>query len=952
MGEVSYSIVRQHNFEAFKAQHQKFLAFIKGIPSLEHREWYTSVMLSRLMLAYFIQKKGFLDGDEEYLPNHLERIRLLKGNDSFYSFYRTFLLRLFHERLGGSERPTDLDREFGYVPYLNGGLFEKHRLEEVYPDIEIPDEAFDGIFQFFSQWRWHLDDAGKGNDNEINPDVFGYIFEKFANQKEMGAYYTRDDVTEYIARNTIIPYLFDAVQKNYPHPFQTDLSLWRLLQHNPDRYIYEVMKKGAQKPLPEEIASGLQNAARRHTWNRLAPQEDALPSETWREAIIRRQRYQEIRRKLAEGTVTSINDFITYNLDICTFARDVIMQTQDIELIRHFYTALLQMTVLDPTCGSGAFLLAAINILKPLHENCLKRMEEMVAKHDDLNGDGKTEGDDLWSATIRYFREVLYEIEQHPNRNFFVLKSIIVNNLYGVDIKQEVVEICRLCLFLKLLAQIDTIEELELLPDVDFNIYSGDSLIGFASYDEIKRAIGNARKRMDFDNVMGRIEDALANADQMLRNVQDLQAHNALSSPQKMLAKARLDKALSEVGTELDTFMAAEYRIKSDSQEYLRWEQSYRPFHWLVKFYGVMRKGGFDVIIGNPPYIENKSARTAYSHMRYATLPTGNLYALTMERCASLLAPISRFGMIVPSSATCAGGYWPLQKLLLAQGTLHISSYSDQRGKLFDTAHPRLCIILSQKQAAPDRVFSTSYLKLDRELRDSLFQRLSYIDVTHQVRTGIVPRYSSSVEWSLCAKLYSQSNRLGDYLSKTGDHKLYYTRKISWFVQVTPFIPTIINQHGWKRDPSELKTLSFASAAQADIAFVALNSSLFYWFITTGSDCRNLNMREVLGLPLSIHQIADTLQHTLCELAVELAADLQSHSELRNMTFKNTGPLVIQCLFPGRSRATIDEIDCALAHHYGFTGEELDFIINYDVKYRWGTDAGESQRTYSRVIGR
>ena len=51
------------------------------------------------------------------------------------------------------------------------------------------------------------------NDNEINPDVLGYIFEKYINQKEMGAYYTQEDITEYISKNTIIPSLFDAARQ-------------------------------------------------------------------------------------------------------------------------------------------------------------------------------------------------------------------------------------------------------------------------------------------------------------------------------------------------------------------------------------------------------------------------------------------------------------------------------------------------------------------------------------------------------------------------------------------------------------------------------------------------------------------------------------------------------------------------------------------------------------------
>jgi hypothetical protein len=114
-----------------------------------------------------------------------------KGKDKFLSFYRHFLLRLFHEGLGQPSRNAELDALLGKVPYLNGGLFDVHQLESDNPSIEIPDKAFETIFDFFDAYRWHLDERPLRADNEINPDVLGYIFEKYINQKQVGAYYTK-----------------------------------------------------------------------------------------------------------------------------------------------------------------------------------------------------------------------------------------------------------------------------------------------------------------------------------------------------------------------------------------------------------------------------------------------------------------------------------------------------------------------------------------------------------------------------------------------------------------------------------------------------------------------------------------------------------------------------------------------------------------------------------------
>lgn len=66
---------------------------------------------------------------------------------------------------------------------------------------------------------------------------------------------------------------------------------------------------------------------------------------------------------------------------------------------------------------------------------------------------------------------------------------------------------------------------------------------------------------------------------------------------------------------------------------------------------------------------------------------------------------------------------------------------------------------------------------------------------------------------------------------------------------------------------------------------------------------------------------------------------LQKNSENRIMRFQHD-TLTVQCIYPKYSKQIIDQIDCVLAQHYGFTDEELDFIINYDIKYRMGRDVG------------
>src|SRR6202011_1228713 len=140
-------------------------------------------------------------------------------------------------------------------------------------------------------------------------------------------------------------------------------------------------------------------------------------------------------------------------------------------------------------------------VLEPLYDACLERMETFV---EDLERSGNTQHPEKYAD----FRKILSNVAAHPNRRYFVLKSIILNNLFGVDIMEEAVEICKLRLFLKLAAQVEPDANcdnlgIEPLPDIDFNIRAGNTLVGYATYDEVKKAVmGDHQVAMDFGSAM------------------------------------------------------------------------------------------------------------------------------------------------------------------------------------------------------------------------------------------------------------------------------------------------------------------------------------------------------------------------------------------------------------------------------------------------------------------
>ena len=926
--------VTKRFYERFKTEHKAFLSFIKGISEVANREWYASLMLNRMMFIYFIQKRGFLDNNLDYLRNRLAQVSETKGSGKFHSFYRLFLRRLFHEGLGQPEadRDPDLVNLLGDIPYLNGGLFDVHDLERDNPDIDIPDQAFDQIFDFFDAYQWHLDDRPLRNDNEINPDVLGYIFEKYVNQKQMGAYYTKEDITGYISRNAIVPSLFDQAQKNCAIAFKPRQGVWRLLMEDPDRYFYLSARHGVSLELPKEIARGLKDITQRGEWNKPAPSEYGLPTETWREHIARRQRYEGTRRKLVAGDVAFINDLITYNLDIETFARDAINHSEGPELVRAFWKAISNISILDPTVGSGAFLFAALNVLEPLYNACLDAMRGLL---DDLECSQRKHRPEKMSD----FRQVLEEMDKHPSERYFVLKSIVINNLYGVDIMEEAVEICKLRLFLKLVAQLETYEQIEPLPDIDFNVRPGNTLVGFTSMDEVKRTLTGDLVRLAY---LSQIEEQAKFADRCFGRFQAMQAERHMDATKFATAKVNLRKRLDELRWDLDSFLADDYGVRRNRKgEYGKWLRSHQPFHWFIEFYGIISSGGFDVIIGNPPYVEYRTV-SQYQVQGYTTASCGNLYAFVVERTTSLIARQGRTGMIVPHSAICTdrmGSFIPM--LGRASGAIWTSSYDIRPVKLFVGVEQRLMIYITSGQRAGQQdkvIFSSRYYRWNEPLRPTLLQQLAFTPAEKSIANSI-SKIGLHIEAKILRKLQDHPP-LERNLAERGSSVIYYHNSPRYWIRATDFEPYFWNERDGRKISTQVKTISVRRSADLSVVAAALNSSLFYWWFLVWSDCRHLNRREIDGFRFDPRALNDDTRRNLQRLLTELMANFQAHKERKETTYSTTGKVVYDEFRQRASKAIVDKVDHALASHYGLTDEELDFIVNYDIKYRMGGEEG------------
>lgn len=939
-------------FTRFQAEHGAFHGFIKGIKDVAHRDWYASVMLNRLMFCYFIQKKGLLDGDHDYLQNRLARLQQSEGKNKFWSFYQHFLLRLFHEGL--SQRPASrkkgLDAIIGRIPYLNGGLFDIHELEREYEDINIPDKAFEQLFAFFDEYSWHLDDRPLQEGNEINPDVLGYIFEKFINQKQMGAYYTKEDITGYISQNTILPFILDYAAKNCAIAFKADskTSVWRLLADDPDAYIYEPVRRGVidEKreviPLPPEIEAGINDVSKRGGWNRPASEPYGLPTETWREHVHRRQRCLELRRKLADGEVTTVNDLITLNLDIRQFMEDVIDRCEGPELLRAIWRCLvghvpnqsneeheLGISILDPTCGSGAFLFAALNTLDPLYEACLDRMSAFV---DDLER-AKAAGEKVDARKFSDFRRTLAEVAEHPNQRYFILKSIIVNNLYGVDIMEEACEICKLRLFLKLVAQVDEgvggIEKIEPLPDIDFNIRAGNTLVGFASLEEVKKSMED---RLDFGKDVQRIEQQAEAAAAAFRVFRGMQTQKGIEAKQLAGGKRQVRERLKALDDELNRHLASEYGVDSDKpKKFAAWLESHQPFHWFVDFYGIMSRGGFDVIVGNPPYINSSIVRRQYSVNGLATATCPDVYAMVLERSLRLLSEHGNCGMIVPVSVTFSDDFSALRALLFQQCHANwFSTFARIPAALFSAdTRVRNTIWIGHRaksDATPGWTWTTRFHRWFESQRPTLFATLSYAQICPQTWGGVVPKVNTTrLAQALESHILAHREKVQDSLApRSTKHVLYWKKTAYNWLCCCRQLPPSFDEAGQPTTKTNFGELYFESADARDIAFVALNTKAAFLFWCMMGDDLNVPRWVFADFPLNLAALPADIEAELVDIREPLHQAMEEAVSFKLNAGKKVGNYNL-----AKCRSVTDGADKALIQAMSICEAAEDFELLY-----------------------
>jgi hypothetical protein len=224
------------------------------------------------------------------------------------------------------------------------------------------------------------------------------------------------------------------------------------------------------------------------------------------------------------------------------------------------------ITVCDNACGSGAFLLAAEKILVDLHQQCNKWWEPGGGKH----------------------LPTLHAIKKH----------VVTRNIYGVDLQPGSVEIAKLRLWLSMIPAMQSSGKVEPLPNIDYNILAGNSLVGFV------KLPSNWGKSL------------LSNPDKLKRKLDEYRGlkdafRSATASADREDLKEKIDAIRKAVRAELDALLKEDLAITTDQVAALK------PFHWGFECEEVFSRGGFDAIIGNPPYVRQETVKTLIPEMNY-----------------------------------------------------------------------------------------------------------------------------------------------------------------------------------------------------------------------------------------------------------------------------------------------------------------------------------------------
>ena len=240
----------------------------------------------------------------------------------------------------------------------------------------------------------------------------------------------------------------------------------------------------------------------------------------------------------------------------------------------------------------------------------------------------------------------------------------------------------------------------------------------------------------------------------------------------------------------------------------------------------------------------------------------------------------------------------------------------------------------TEKNLDTAALYATQYKRWFTEARSTLFEGIAYGNITKICFEGTFPKIADSIGKRIVTRLRAANRSILDF--RTGQFPCYFHNSPQYWIRATDFVPYFWNERDGEQISTHVKPLYLTTKLDAGVVVATLNSSLFYWWYVVLSNCRDLGLREIRNFPIGVDRMDEAIKHSLYGITADLMTDFRHHARRKETYYQTTVCVVYDEFYPRHSKSIINKIDRVLAQHYGFTEEELDFIINYDIKYRTG----------------
>lgn len=341
----------------------------------------------------------------------------------------------------------------------------------------------------------------------------------------------------------------------------------------------------------------------------------------------------------------------------------------------------------------------------------------------------------------------------------------------------------------------------------------------------------------------------------------------------------------------------------------------------FTSFDFIVDEGSFEekyhIVVGNPPYVEDSRSGIEL-HNKY-----GNIYANILLNAAKRLEKNGSIGFIIPLSYVSTPRMKKLRDelsvLVLEQ---YILSFADRPDCLFDSVHQKLCILIGKYRKSEKAIYTGNYQYWYKQERSILFADINMVKNKYG-NTDFIPKLGTKRDIDIYKKITNAKKMQSVYaISRNGTESVYLNRREAFWMKA----------YREKVDDPEYKIFSFQTPTEADFCYCLINSTLFWWYWISVSDCWHVS-KDLNGFMMP-------MQIDMCGVT-ELAHNLRQRLE-ETKVYVGTK----QTQYEYKHRECLDEIraiDDFVNAAYGLTEAESNYIKNFAIRYRTseGIDADE-----------